>query len=84
MSDTADVFQEVLALLTPQRLLGDPRATGEGVRVCVVDSGIERDLLEERYRRRGQAIHPIEGAIFPSAQADPLPGIRPSRRGTDH
>jgi subtilisin family serine protease len=74
VSDTADVFQEVFALLTPQRLLSDPRATGEGVRVCVIDSGIERALLEERFRLRyGQEIHPIEGAVFPSAQDDPIP-----------
>ena len=26
-----DVFEEVFALLTPERLLRDPRATGEGV-----------------------------------------------------
>jgi len=58
-SGPRDVFEEVLALLTPQRLLHDPRATGEGVRVCVVDSGVERGLLEEKFRRAGQDIHPI-------------------------
>lgn len=84
MSDTADVFQEVFALLTPERLLSDPRATGEGVRVCVVDSGVERDLLEERFRQRGQEIHPIEGAVFASGQPEPLPydGHQSAAHGT--
>ena len=68
-----DVFQEVLALLTPERLLNDPRATGEGVKVCVIDSGVERDLLAERYRGRGQEIHAIEGAVFVAGRPEPLP-----------
>ena len=48
-----DVFEQILALVRPERLLRDPRATGEGVRVCVIDSGVERALLQERCRRRG-------------------------------
>jgi hypothetical protein len=68
-----DVFEEVFALLTPERLLRDPRATGEGVTVCVVDSGVERGLLEEKYRRQGQEIHPIEGAVFTADRPEPLP-----------
>jgi hypothetical protein len=67
-----DVFEEVLALLTPQRLLHDPRATGEGVRVCVVDSGVERGLLEEKFRRAGREIHRIEGAVFARDRPEPL------------
>ncbi len=78
MSDAAppgpsDVFEEVLALVRPERLLHDPRATGEGVRVCVIDSGIERTLLEERFRDRGQVIQPIEGAVFVQGRSEPLP-----------
>jgi hypothetical protein len=68
-----DVFDEIFALLTPERLLQDPRATGEGIRVCVVDSGLERALLEERARQRGQDIQPIEGGIFTADRAEPLP-----------
>ncbi len=68
-----DVFADVFALLTPQRLLHHPRATGEGVSVCVIDSGIERDLLEERFRQRDQAIHSIEGGVFTTDRNDPLP-----------
>ena len=33
----SDVFDEMLTLLTPERLLRDPRATGQGVAVCVID-----------------------------------------------
>jgi len=50
----SDVFDEILALLTPERLLRDPRATGEGVKVCVIDSGAERALLEQKFNARVQ------------------------------
>ena len=68
-----DVFDEVLALLTPDRLLRDPRATGAGVRVCVIDSGVEQSLLADKFRQRGQVINPILGGVFTAAQAEPLP-----------
>jgi hypothetical protein len=69
----ADVFEEVLALFTPERLLHDQRATGEGVAVAVIDSGIERALLEDRFRRRGQEIYPIEGGVFTAQRPEPSP-----------
>jgi subtilisin len=69
----SEVFDEVFALLTPERLLRDPRATGEGVSVCVIDSGVERALLEEKFRRQGREIYPIEGGIFAAGQPEPLP-----------
>jgi hypothetical protein len=72
-STPRDVFEEVFALLAPDRLLLDPRATGEGVRVCVLDSGVERDLLESRCRQRGQELVPIEGAVFTAERTEPLP-----------
>jgi hypothetical protein len=68
-----DVFDRVMDLLTPERLLRDPRATGEGVTVCVIDSGVERALLEERCRQRGHALAPIVGGVFTAYQAEPLP-----------
>src|SRR3954469_25583775 len=77
-----DVFDEVLALLTPERLLHDPRATGEGVSVCVIDSGVERAVLEEKFRKAGQEILPIEGAVFSAARAEPLPYT--GRQSTPH
>ncbi len=63
-----DVFDEVFALLTPDRLLGDPRATGEGVTVCVIDSGLEQSVLQEQAHLR----------------ADPLPytGHQSTHHGT--
>lgn len=73
MSHAPSIFDQLFALLTPQRLLDDPRATGEGVVVGVIDSGIDRALLEAKYRARGQTIEPIEGAIFRTDQPEPLP-----------
>lgn len=71
--ERGDVFDEIFALLTPERLLEDPRANGEGVRVCIVDSGVERSILEERADERSQQIHPIQGGIFTGKQPQPLP-----------
>jgi hypothetical protein len=69
----SDVFDQVFSLLTPERLLRDPRATGAGVSVCIIDSGVERDVLEERQRQRGQVLHPIEGGDFLADQEAPVP-----------
>lgn len=84
MTEPRDVFAEVFALLTPERLLHDPRATGEGVSVCVVDSGVERAAIEEKFARVGQPLQPIEGSIFSNDQATPLPyeGRQSSPHGT--
>jgi subtilisin family serine protease len=78
------VFDEIFARLTPDRLLRDPRATGEGVAVAVVDSGVERAVIEQRFRDRGQLIHPIEGALFRSTSPTPLlyDGRQSSPHGT--
>ncbi len=78
MSDTPphndrDVFAEVFALLTPDRLLHDPRATGEGIKVCALDSGVERSVLEQKFRQRGQEIYAIEGGVFTADRPEPLP-----------
>lgn len=80
----SDVFDELFGLLTPERLLRDPRATGAGVKVCVIDSGVERSLLEEKFRQRGQTIQPIQGGIFTATQAAPLPyeGFQSTPHGT--
>ena len=71
MSEAPDVFDELFALLTPQRLLRDPRATGAGVRVCVIDSGVERSLLEQRARDRGHPPPSLAGGIFTRDRAEP-------------
>lgn len=75
-------FDEVFALLNPDRLLRDPRATGEGVSVCVIDSGVERALLEEKFQAQGQAIERIEGALFTTDRPEPLP--YDGRQSTPH
>jgi hypothetical protein len=80
--DARTVFDEVLTLLTPERLLRDPRATGEGVSMCVVDSGVERAPLEEKFRKQGQDIQHIEGAIFSALRTEPLP--YEGRQSTPH
>jgi subtilisin len=69
----ADPFDELFALCTPQRLLHDPRANGSGVRVCILDSGVDRSALEEKFRQAGATINPIEGGIFTGERAEPLP-----------
>jgi subtilisin len=69
----ADPFDELLRLLHPDRLLSDPRATGAGVRVAILDSGVERSALEAKFAEQGQTIQPIEGGIFVADQAQPLP-----------
>lgn len=58
------VFDEIFSLMSPDRLLRDPRATGEGVAVAIVDSGVERSLLEEKFLKQGNTIEPIEGVVF--------------------
>jgi hypothetical protein len=79
-----DVFEEVFRLLVPERILGDPNATGEGVRVAVIDSGIERDLLEAKFAAQGHPLYPIEGGIFREDRPEPLPyeGHQSSPHGT--
>ena len=64
--DTPTVFDELFSLLTPNRLLRDERATGEGVAVAIIDSGVERSVLSETFL-------PIEGAIFHADKPAPLP-----------
>lgn len=78
------VFDEIFARLTPDRLLRDPRATGEGVAVAVIDSGVERAVLEEKFRAAGAPIHPIDGALFRPDHPGALPytGHQSSPHGT--
>jgi subtilisin len=75
------VFDDIFRLLTPDRLLRDPRATGEGVAVCLIDSGVERSVLEAKF---GNTIQPIEGAVFrnDSIQPQPYTGHQSSPHGT--
>jgi subtilisin family serine protease len=79
-----NVLEEVFRLLAPERILGDPNATGEGVRVAILDSGVEREVLEEKFRQQGQTLYPIEGGVFREDRPEPLPyeGHQSSPHGT--
>ena len=72
------IFDELLALLTPARVLHDDRATGAGVRVAVLDSGVERAVLEEKHPSSPR----IEGGIFLCDRPEPLP--YEGRQSTPH
>lgn len=65
----SDVFEQLFALLRPELLLRDPRATGQGVRVAILDSGVDR----QRLRRKHPEMLPIEGALFREDRPEPLP-----------
>lgn len=82
MSNPPSIFDEIFSLLTPDRILRDPRATGEGVIVGVIDSGVERALLEERFRKQNIDINPIEGAIF--RVDNPAPLVYEGRQSAPH
>ena len=81
MTETDTVFDDIFRLLTPERLLRDPRATGEGVSVALIDSGVERSVLEAKL---GPAMHAIEGAVFRPdiPQPQPYTGHQSSPHGT--
>jgi hypothetical protein len=82
MNDQGDVFEQVFSILTPARLLRHPNANGQGVSVCIIDSGVERKLLEERFERRGERIESIKGGIFVKSRHQPLP--YEGRQSTPH
>jgi subtilisin family serine protease len=83
-AEPRDVFEEIFSLLSPGRILRDPAASGAGVKVCVVDSGVDRARLAEKARARGQEVGPIEGAVFREDRPEPLPdnGQASSPHGT--
>ena len=70
-----DVFDDIFALLTPQRLLHDPRAPpARASRVCVSRQRRRtRSAGREIPPRRDRPSHPIEGGIFTADHAEPLP-----------
>jgi subtilisin len=79
----ATVFDEIFARLTPDRILRDFRATGDGVAVAIIDSGVERATLEEKFQSLGTPLKPIEGAIFsPGGVPRPYSGHQSSPHGT--
>ena len=74
------MFDDLFALLKPDRLLQDPRATGAGVSIGLIDSGADLAIL----RAKHQDMVPIEGAVFRPDVATILPytGQQSSPHGT--
>lgn len=74
------VFAELHALLRPERLLADPLADGRGVRLCIVDTGVHRELLLQHHPRASLA----DAAVFREDRPEPLPdpGTPSSPHGT--
>lgn len=71
-------FDEWLTRVTPERLLHDPRADGTGVRVAVIDSGVDRVTLAARHPE----MVPIPGVVFRGGDPTPLPD--PGRPSAPH
>lgn len=67
------VLDELFGLLSPERLLRDPLATGQGISVCIVDSGVESSVVEGRSRARGHEPRPVRGGVFAPGRSEPLP-----------
>jgi len=65
-----DAFDDILALVRPERLLRDPRATGQGVRLAILDTGVDRGILAEKHPAHHSA---IEGGLFRQDRAEPEP-----------
>ncbi len=77
------LFDEIFARLTPDLILRDARATGEGIALAVIDSGVERQTLEEKFRSLNLPILPIEGLIFgPGGTTQSYQGHQSSPHGT--
>lgn len=77
------VFDDIFSRLTPDSILLDPRATGAGIAVAVVDSGVERGVLEAKFATAGAPIERIEGAVFrPTGPPLEYTGHQSSPHGT--
>jgi subtilisin family serine protease len=84
MPEPGNILDALVHSVSAERLLKDPMATGEGVRIAVIDTGIERTVLEDQARRRPHDLVPIEGGIFSPGQPEPAPytGRQSSPHGT--
>lgn len=70
---------ELMAQATPEQLLRHPRATGEGIRVAVIDSGMDQAALAARHPE----LTPIQGALFtPEREPAAYEGKQSSPHGT--
>jgi subtilisin family serine protease len=48
-------------------------ADGRGVKIAVIDTGMDERLLQQRNEKLGRPFQAIEGAIFQASHATPLP-----------
>lgn len=69
----ADPFDDLWRLVHPDRLLTDPRATGTGVRVAVIDTGVDRAALAAKLQAEGRAVPDIPGVLFLPDRPPPAP-----------
>jgi hypothetical protein len=83
MPDSRNFFRELSRLLDREQLLSDPQANGAGVRVGLLDTGVDVPLLQQRCRERGQEAPIIEEVLF-TASGQPLrhPGKPSAPHGT--
>ncbi|HEY2783620.1 MAG TPA: S8 family serine peptidase [Fimbriiglobus sp.] len=63
------LFDVLTAGVTPDRLLHDARATGAGVKVAVVDTGIDSSALAARHPE----MEPIRGIVYRGTDPTPYP-----------
>ncbi len=84
MNNEPTIFDELFAKIRPETLLGDPRATGEGISLAIIDSGIDASIIADRMQQNGHEYQPIEGAIFRNDVADlgPYLGKQSAPHGT--
>src|SRR5262245_60511099 len=81
-SRSGPTLNDLIALATPEHILRHPHADGRGVSVCVMDSGVERTLLENRCHARGHILEGLEGGVFVLNRPEPLP--YEGRQSTPH
>ncbi|MEZ6140060.1 MAG: S8 family serine peptidase [Zavarzinella sp.] len=81
--DTAlptSVFQDLIAGIHPDRILTQPTANGEAIRVAVVDSGVDTEVLQQKHPQ----MKVVAGGIFRPNEPQPFPflGKQSSPHGT--
>ena len=69
----SNILSDLASCFNAERLLNDPLATGEGVAIAVIDSGIERDTLINKHRAIGVELKPIEGVRYQAGSQTPEP-----------